>query len=134
MTEQQVSPTIPVERVRQFAAEERCICLQPPPFTTLAKLHAAGPSGFWERFGALDQIDPARAVVIADFGIGADAVVVLDYSRDAANPPVLRLRWAPQGVGNEWVQVARDFDEFAAMLGLRPRHLEPGAATDGGGR
>jgi hypothetical protein len=73
-------------------------------------------------------------VVIADFGIGADAVVVLDYSRDAANPPVLRLRWAPQGVGNEWVQVARDFDEFAAMLGLRPRHLEPGAATDGGGR
>jgi hypothetical protein len=119
MTAQQIRPIIPPERVRCFAAEESVICLQPPPFHTLAQECAGGGAGdFWERFGALDQIDPTRAVVIADFGIGADSVVVLDYARDAANPPVLRLRWAERGVGNEWVQGARDFDEFAAILGL----------------
>ncbi len=119
MTEQQLRPTIPVKQVQRFAEDERCICLQPPPFPTLAEVCAAGGAAdFWERFGALDQIDPALAVVIADFGIGADSVVVLDYARDAANPPVLRLRWAERGVGNRWVQGARDFDEFAIMLGL----------------
>ena len=134
MVAQQLHPSIPADRVRQFAAEEGCICLQPPPVPTLAEVVAAGGAGdFWERFGALDQIDPARAVLIADFGIGADAVVVLDYARDPANPPVLRLRWAERGVGNQWVQGARDFDEFAAILGLGQRHAEPGAAADGGG-
>ena len=119
MTDQQLRPFIPAERVQRFAAEESVICLQPPPFPTLAEVVAAGGAGdFWERFGALDQIDPARAILIADFGLGADAVVVLDYDRDRANPPVLRLRWAERGVGNQWVQGARDFDEFAAMLGL----------------
>ena len=133
MVAQQLHPSIPADRVRRFAAEEGCICLQPPPFPTVAQLHAAGGAGdFWERFGALDQIDPARAVVVADFGLGADAVVVLDYAQDAANPPVLRLRWAERGVGNQWVQGARDFDEFADLLGLGRRHAESGAAADGG--
>lgn len=85
----------------------------------MAKYLTAGPDvEFWERFGALDQIDPERALVIADFGLGADSVVVLDFARDAVNPPVLRLRWGPRGVGNAWVQGARDFDEFATILGL----------------
>jgi hypothetical protein len=30
---------------------------------------------------------------------------------------VFRLRWGPDG-RNEWVQGARDFDEFAEILGL----------------
>jgi hypothetical protein len=131
MIAQQLHPIIPADRVRRFAEEEPLICLQPPPFPTIAQLQAAGGAGdFWGRFGALDQIDPGRALVIADFGIGADSVVVLDYSRDASNPPVLRLRWGPRGVGNEWVQGACDFDEFATMLGLGQRHAESGAAPD----
>jgi hypothetical protein len=126
MNEQQFRPTIPAERVRQFAAEESVICLQPPPFPTIAQERAAGGAGdFWERFGALDQIDPERALIIGDFGIGSDSPVVLDYGRDAANPPVLRLKWGPWAKNNQWVQGARDFDEFAAMLGLGQRPAEP---------
>jgi hypothetical protein len=34
--------------------------------------------------------------------------------------------------GNEWVQGARDFDEFAAMLGLEQRHTVPGGAAASG--
>lgn len=74
--------------------------------------------GFWERDGALDQIEPEHALIIADFGIGADSVVILDYSRDPVDPPVLRLRWHVPGGGNAWVIGARNFDEFATILGL----------------
>lgn len=120
LTAQQLRPLIPADRVRRFAAEESLICLQPPPFPTIAQLRAAGgASDFWERFGALDQIDPERALVIGDFGLGSDSPIILDF-RQGPNPPVLRLQWGPEGEGNRWVQGARDFDEFAAMLGLAP--------------
>jgi hypothetical protein len=105
-------------RVRRFAKEESLICLQPPPFTTIAQQQAAGGTdGFWKRFGALDQIVPEKALIIGDFGLGSDSPIILDFARNASNPPVLRLRWGPNRC-NEWVQGARDFDEFAAMLGL----------------
>ena len=67
-------------------------------------------------------------------------MIILDYARDPLNPPVLRLRWGTkiESMGwvrrllllvfrirwektsntTEWVQGARDFDEFAEMLGL----------------
>jgi hypothetical protein len=119
MNQQQLRPIISTDRVRRFAAEETLICLQPPPFPTIAKVRAAGGAGdFWERFGALDQIDPERALIIGDFGLGSDSPIVLDYARNPSSPPVLRLRWGPRGQGNEWVQGASDFDEFAEMLGL----------------
>jgi len=119
MNEQQLDPTIPASRVRNFAEDETLICLQRPPFPTIAQVQAAGGAGdFWERFGALDQIDPERALLIGDFGLGSDSPVILDFARNPTNPPVARLRWGPRGEGNEWVQGARDFDDFAEMLGL----------------
>ena len=119
MTAQELHPIIPADRVRRFAAEETLICLTAPPFSTIAKERAAGGAGdFWERFGALDQIDPERALIIGDFGLGSDSPIILDYARNTTNPPVLRLRWGPQGKGNEWVIGACNFDEFSEMLGL----------------
>jgi hypothetical protein len=119
MNQQQLHPIIPGGRVQRFAADESLICLQPAPFPTIAQERAKGGAGdFWERFGALDQIVPERVLIIGDFGIGSDSPIVLDFARDASNPPVLRLKWAPRGQGNQWVQGARDFDEFAEMLGL----------------
>jgi hypothetical protein len=121
MTAQQLNPAIPADRVRRFAEEESLICLEPPPFPTIAQERlAGGAGGFWERFGALDQIDPEKALIIGDFGLGSDSPIILDFARNASNPPVLRLRWGPDQ-RNEWVQGARDFDEFAEMLGLADR-------------
>lgn len=120
MMAQHIRPIVAPGRVRRFAAEETLICLQPPPFPTIAReVSAAGPGAgqFWRQFGALHQIIPAKAVIIADFGIGSDAPVILDYAADTTNPPVLRLRWGPDR-NTEWVLGARDFDEFADMLGL----------------
>src|SRR6478609_3929776 len=95
MNEQQLKPLVLAERVQRFAPDETLICLAPPPFGTIAAERAAGGSGdFWPRFGALHQIDPEKAVVIGDFGLGSDSPIVLDYSRNAVDPPVLRLRWS----------------------------------------
>ena len=118
MTAQQLHPLVAPKNVTRFADDESLICLQPPPFYTVAHYRDGGGSGdFWQKFGALDQIVPDLALVIGDFGLGSDSVVVLDYARDSANPPVLRLRWGKDG-RNEWVQGAKDFDEFAGMLGF----------------
>jgi len=119
MNEQQLRPIISKDRVRKFAAEETLVCLQPPPFPTIAKVRAAGGArDFWERFGALGQIDPELAVIIGDFGLGSDSPIILDYAQNPSNPPVRRLRWGSQGHGNEWVTGTFDFDEFAKILGL----------------
>ena len=118
MIAQQLHPSIPADRVRRFAAEESVICLQPPPFPTIAQERATSGAGdFWQRFGALEQIVPEKALIIGDFGIGSDSPVILDFAFTASSPRVLRLRWGLDGP-NEWVQGARDFDEFAQMLGL----------------
>ena len=53
-----------------------------------------------------------------NLGFESDSPIILDYSRIPSDPPVLRLRWAPLGQGNQWVQGARDFDELAQLLGL----------------
>jgi hypothetical protein len=118
MIAQELNPLIPSDRVRHFAPEESLICLELPPFPTIAQLRSAGGAGdFWDRFGALDQIVPEKALVIGDFGLGSDSPIILDFARNPLNPPVLRLRWGPER-RTEWVQGARDFDEFAEMLGL----------------
>ena len=92
----------------------------PPAFPTIAEEQRAGGAGdFWERFGALKQIVPEKALIIGDFGIGSDTAIILDFSRNLDNPPVLRLQWGPYPeCCNNWVHVAQDFDEFAEMLGL----------------
>jgi hypothetical protein len=118
MNEQQFKPLVPAEQVQRFAPNEILICLAPPPFGTIATEQARGGSGdFWPRFGALHQIVPEKAVVIGDFGPGSDSPIVLDYSRNATDPPVLRLRWS-DGPRTEWVEGARNFDHFAELLGL----------------
>jgi hypothetical protein len=120
---QQLRPIVPRERVAQFAPEETLICLQPPPFRTLAREAAGGGSGdFWPRCGALHQVVPELALIIGDFGPGSDSPIVLDYALNAACPRVLRLRWTGNGhdVASNWVEGAASFDEFAAMLGLTP--------------
>lgn len=118
MTAQHLNPRFSSEQVRRFAEDETLICLQPPPFPTVAMERAAGGAAdFWERFGALDQITPEKALIIGDFGLGSDSPIILDYSRNPIAPPVLRLRWG-EGSVTRWVEGAESFDVFARMLGL----------------
>jgi hypothetical protein len=118
-TLQNLRVSIPPAAVTNLAADERSIYLYPPPFGTVAGLWRTDPPGFWEEMGAVHQLDPDKAVVIADFGIGSDAPILLDYRDDPGEPRLVGLKWAePYPAGNHWVPIARNFAEFAEALDL----------------
>jgi hypothetical protein len=108
---------IPTALVRKIAPDESDIEPIAPPFETVAS-EMARNRVFWEEHGALDEIDPARALMICNFELGSDSVVVLDY-RQPVDPPVLRLKWSDNGE-THWVECARNFADFAAKLELSP--------------
>lgn len=113
---QNLRPRFSVARVRQIALGETEIYLFAPPFRTVAERIAGGEAEFWQRFGALEQIDPTQVVIIGDFGLGSDAPIALDHAARPDEPRVIRLRWGP--AGTSWESCAESFDAFADALGL----------------
>jgi len=116
---------IPRELVQRLVPGEDQLVLRPPPFRTIAeRCEGAGPDGgerkFWQEYGALDQIDPKRAVLIGDFGLGSDAVIVLDY-RQAPSPSLIRLAWLDGALRPRWVPFFAVFSEFARAFQLHER-------------
>jgi hypothetical protein len=78
----------------------------------------SGDHPFWKDPRArVAELDPARVVLLGDFGPGSDAPLILDYAADASGPTVRRLRWNPDG-STQWVLVSNTFEEFLAALGL----------------
>jgi hypothetical protein len=95
----------------------RRVYLYAPPFHTLARV-AAGGDDFYSRFGALHELVPELSVAIGDFGLGADAPILLDYRAGPTEPRVIHLEWADRGDANYWVVMAENFAEFVDLLGL----------------
>ncbi|HEX8464863.1 MAG TPA: hypothetical protein VF627_09630 [Abditibacterium sp.] len=58
--------------------------------------------------------DHELTLIIADFGLGSDAPVALDYSQNRDEPRVTTLKW--DKAGNHWVQLAPNFDRFLKMI------------------
>jgi hypothetical protein len=116
---QNLHPLIPKDRVHLMAPEETAIYRYRPPFATVAKLRASGQEKFWSTFAAPEGISADLSVVIADFGVGADSPILLDYRENRSSPRVIRLKWQKaQGRPNVWLPCADSFDQFADMLGL----------------
>lgn len=111
---QNVRPLVSQDRNRRF----RKVCLYSPPFHTVAQAMAGGESGFYARHGALHELIPDAAIEIADFGIGADSPILLDYSVNRTEPRVIHLEWLGDGNPNHWVVMAPDFTGFVEILGL----------------
>ena len=111
---------VPVERIRRFAPEEDWLYLCAPPFGKPADVF----SKLVDFHGEPDpesppgDIDYDRTVVIADFGLGSDAPIALDYRQSLDCPTVIRYRWSHRGERNRWVYVAPSFSQFAEMLEL----------------
>jgi hypothetical protein len=119
--QQNLRSLVPEERIQLFAPGERSLYLYPPPFHTMGHRGNRAEERFWLQYGALDEIASELTVNIADFGIGSDALLVLDYRVDRLNPGVLRLQWSKGGRDNHWVQCASNFDHLAEMFGLEKR-------------
>jgi hypothetical protein len=91
--------------------------LYPPPFRTVASV-LAGSDAFYRRFGVVEQMVPEAAIEIADFGLGSDAPILLDYRASPTDPSVIRLCWPADGRPNLWKVMAPDFASFIRALGL----------------
>jgi hypothetical protein len=115
---QNLRPLVPEERIRRLAPEESQLYLYPPPFATVARALAGSGRDFYTRFGAVEQLVPEATIEIADFGLGSDALVVLDYRAGPTDPRVLRLLWPGDGQSNRWVVMAPDFPTFVEALRL----------------
>jgi hypothetical protein len=109
---------VPEERIRSVAPEESKIYLYAPPFHTVANILSGLGADFYRKFGAVDQLVPEVAVEIADFGLGADSPILLDYRASTIRPCVIRLSWPGDGTPNRWVVLTADFTTFIDALGL----------------
>ena len=69
---QNLRSLVSADRIRQVAPEEAMIYLEPPPFHTLAAESSWAAAEFWREHGALDEVNPERALVIGDFGLGSE--------------------------------------------------------------
>jgi hypothetical protein len=119
---------IPLATVRRLVDDENEIYLCAPPFRTIAELRSQGTAEFWDEMAALHEIDASKAILIAEFEIGSDSMIVLDYRENPSDPQVLRLKWAePFPAGNRWEILAPDFAHFAEALGLKQIFYSPRA-------
>jgi hypothetical protein len=122
--------SFPKSAIQFFAPEQDQIHLLSPPFSTVATRMALGDK-FWSRLDALEQISSELCVDIADFGMGSDSPILLDYRPDVSDPAVIRFILNPVlgetlasgrkrvvGWANVWLRCADTFDAFADMLGL----------------
>lgn len=111
-----------VGRLRAILPQENELHLLQAPFQTVAQAIAQRPpepEPFYETYWALSQIQPDLVLIIADFEIGADTALVLDYGLDPVDPPVRYLQWNPPGPAhNSWVTVAPNVEALAQQLGI----------------
>ncbi len=87
-----------------------------PPFASIASMMEAGDP-FWSDCGDPDGIDPERAYLMGDFGLGSDMPIIADSRTDPAR--VLHLQWnPPRWEDNRWVETAPSLAELVRLLGI----------------
>lgn len=72
-----------------------------------------GEGNFWNQWGAINQITPELTLIIADFGIGSDTCLILDYRENIDTHSLCRLvRNNRDKDGNYWEKVSNDSENF----------------------
>lgn len=109
-----VDQRIPADLARQWAPDSPGIHLAAVP-SLLADDIVAVPE--LEELWNLTDVDPNKCVVIADFGLGSDNPIILDFD---SKPAAVRTQQWQDGDATRptWVTIAPTFDAFADMLGL----------------
>ena len=111
---QTIRPLVQPHVVKTFAPDESGIILYAPPFHTIQ--NELDERRYTAEQLAVHDIAPDKTVLIADFGLGSDTAVALDFRLGTANPAVIRLQWRLPDQSNRWVKVANSFSEFWDML------------------
>ncbi|WP_133816610.1 hypothetical protein [Tahibacter aquaticus] len=113
--------SLPIEtpRLQAMVPDEDGLDLLAPPFRSALQEIEVRHAGWLQRWSRVELINPARTVIVADFPLGSDSLLALDYRDSDAEPRVIRLQWVlPQPErNNRWVVVSPTFAQFAQALG-----------------
>ncbi|MGH8029764.1 MAG: hypothetical protein ACREO3_07515 [Arenimonas sp.] len=101
--------------LQAIAPDEPSLFLHAPPFHTVCRHVRPGDARDAEQW-AISDIEPSLTVPIADFGMGSDTSLALDYRADARAPTLIRLEWRLPAAPNRWVAAFPDFAAFARWL------------------
>ncbi|MFN3201464.1 MAG: hypothetical protein ACE366_23885 [Bradymonadia bacterium] len=130
-TQQYEAQWVPRAQVSAFCLRD-AIYLLSPPFLTVRESALANPS-YWlaanNGMGAARGLDMDLAIDLAEFEIGDDSSLVLDYRNSMERPQVLCNYWKaiPEKRGSSvlsdslvpiWQVVAPDFPTMVKQLGL----------------
>ncbi len=117
--QQELEPILGEAAAKAVSPDDDRIVLSLPPFRTIQQEADHNPQFWLESLTNVGQIDYSQSLVIADFGLGSDSAIVLNYEL-GPDPRVLYLRWSENGpdVSHEWVCTHDSFDEFATAVGL----------------
>lgn len=62
-------------------------------------------------------VDPQKLILFADFGLGYDTPLGLDYRKSNENPSVVMLYWGKDPYNdNRWRKIAETFNEFEKVV------------------
>lgn len=119
---QHLNPLLGKEAAQKLSQDNNVIHLFRPPFATIAE-EATSTSiahQFWlESLTNVGEIDYEQSLIIADFGIGSDSPIILNYEH-SQEPRVMYLKWFGSGE-HTWVCTHESFDAFAYDVGLIER-------------
>jgi hypothetical protein len=124
INQQEIHPILGAEAAHALSPDDDCIVMMKPPFHTIAD-EVAGGNKYWvSGVTNANEIDYAKAVIIADFGLGSDSPIIL-YYRNMNSPVVMYLRWSGNGnnIQHQWIQTHNSFEEFAVAVGLEKTHF-----------
>lgn len=63
------------------------------------------------------DIDAKGTILFADFGIGNDTPIALDFRNDTETPSVVMLYWGEDcNEDNRWKKIANSFEEFEKII------------------
>ena len=115
---QHTKSLVPKDKLKEFAPDEDWIYFYPMPFKKISDT-LLDEGNFWNQWGAINQINPELTFIIADFGIGSDTCLILDYRENIDTPSLYRLvRNNRDKDGNYWEKVSNNFGEFCAITEL----------------
>lgn len=118
-TAQNLKPIIPAARIQEFETNSPGLHLYSPPFVPIRWRVESGEAFWLDPMAAPFEIDHNLAIIIADFGIGFDAPIILDYKNHRTEPVVKYLKWSRVNkLDNHWTTMFDSFSAFAAAIGL----------------
>ncbi len=111
-------PLIDEHVVHHAIPDEYRLYLIQPPFKSVEEL-CAFEDDIWREFSVESEFDLSKLIVIADFGLGSDSILVLDYQH-STEPALVRLAYShfKDVQENKATAVAPSFGAFCEVLGI----------------